>query len=209
MLLPICLEIEEKNILVVGGGQSAEIKIRTLLDFQGNITVVAPTATKAVFKFSEQKKIRLIEKKIEEQDLEGMSVVVAAADKATNKAVWEMAQKKHLLCCLCGKGERGDFIFPSHHRQGDLTIAVSTNGKFPKLAKKLAAEFPMQAASCIPYLEQKRREIQEKFTPVCRNIILEALISDEVLNDENFKEKMDAVIERYEINENKNRNERQ
>ena len=64
--LPICLDIENARIVVVGGGKAAEQKLKTLLLYTRNIVVCAPEIRRSIHALP----VTLIEKPYEEGVLE-------------------------------------------------------------------------------------------------------------------------------------------
>lgn len=158
--LPIFLSLEGKKVLVVGGGRAALIKIKTLLETGAPFDVIAK-------EFSEQTEQILIKngidyqkKEIEQTDLEGMFVVFAAAEKNINDIVANWAKEKNILCCKADG--RGDFIVPYHKRKKKLTVAISTDGLFPLVGRKLCETIDLSIGDKLEYLGQKRETIIEE-----------------------------------------------
>lgn len=162
--LPVFLNMENRKVLLVGGGRAAEIKLSMLVDFSCQVHVVAKTASAAVEEMCERNACFSLEKRsFTTTDLENVFLCVCAADSKTNEEVKRQAQKRQVLVGCTG-GIQGDFILPAHKREGDVTAAVSTNGKFPLLAKKISESFDLSMAANLPFLEQKRQEILKTCT---------------------------------------------
>lgn len=155
--LPVFLCLEGKKGLIVGGGRAALIKIKILLQAGINFSVIAK-------EFSEQTEQILVEngvnyqkKEIEEQDLTDIFVVFAAADKNINDMVGKWAKEKRILCCKADG--TGDFIVPYHKREKKLTVAVSTDGLFPLVGKKLCENMDLSIGEKLEYLGEERKKI--------------------------------------------------
>lgn len=155
--IPLFFNIEEKSILIVGGGRSAEIKVQTLVGFTKNIAVVAPEVSKRLIELAEENGVFVKFRDFMPYDLKGMALVFAAAEKSVNNYVHSEAKKACVLCCKAEGG--GDFILPACKREENLTVAVSTNGKFPMLAKKMVQSIDMHLGQYLDELEKYRRWI--------------------------------------------------
>ncbi|NIA30466.1 MAG: bifunctional precorrin-2 dehydrogenase/sirohydrochlorin ferrochelatase [Actinobacteria bacterium] len=161
-LCPIFIKLKDKNCLVVGGGQVAERKVDFLLKSQANITVISPDLTKKLQLFAQDKKIVYQTKKYEPGDMDDMFLVIAATnDSETNRAIYLLAEKRNMLVNVVDVPELCNFYVPSVYRQGDLKIAISTNGKAPALARYiregLEKLFPARIARDIEELDRLRR----------------------------------------------------
>jgi precorrin-2 dehydrogenase/sirohydrochlorin ferrochelatase len=134
---PIFMDIKNKNCLVVGGGNVGRRKAATLEKCQANVTVVSRIfshendsieTTSIVFK----------KKEYEKEDIKGMFFVFAAtADAELNQAIKNDTAKMDILCNIADSPEKSDFILPSIVDRGDLSIAISTSGSSPAMAKKI------------------------------------------------------------------------
>jgi precorrin-2 dehydrogenase / sirohydrochlorin ferrochelatase len=138
---PLCLEMAGRPCLVVGGGPVAERKVAGLLDAGAWLTVVSPTATEALYAWARADRIRLVEREYAAADLAGHPVVfVATDDGRVNAAVARDAWAAGLLINAADDPAHCDFILPAVVRRGDLTVAVSTGGASPALARTVRDE---------------------------------------------------------------------
>lgn len=138
-MYPVFLDIKGKPCLVVGGGEVAFRKTEALLEAGADrVRVVAPLfhpgfaglRKKGIIKFS-GRKFRL-------SDLKGAELVVCATDcEETNSLVGAAAAKNGALVNVVDRPALCNFIAPAVFRNGALTIAVSTGGASPALAKKI------------------------------------------------------------------------
>lgn len=135
---PIALKLKGKDVLVVGGGQVAERKAKTLLSFGAQVKVVSPILTSKLKKLYLQRKIRWIKRKVESCDFKGISLVIAATnDEFVNRTVSKWAKKQNILVNVVDNAGLSDFISPAIFGKGGTVIAVSTNGKDPVLSRDL------------------------------------------------------------------------
>jgi len=138
---PICLELQERPCIVVGGGRVAERKVLGLLSCGARVKVISPDLTAELQKLDQEGSISWISREYCKGDLEQAFLVIAATDdEETQKQVYEEASARNLLLNVADVPQRCNFILPATVRQGDLVIAVSTAGKSPALARKLRME---------------------------------------------------------------------
>jgi precorrin-2 dehydrogenase / sirohydrochlorin ferrochelatase len=138
---PVFLKIHKKRCVVVGGGRVALRKVRMLLDCGGEVKVVSSSFHFNLLRLAEKKAIRLIQRDYKPGDLTGAAIVIAATDKREiNRRVAEEAERAGGLVNVVDDPEPSSFILPSYFREGDLTLAVSTGGKSPALARKIKTE---------------------------------------------------------------------
>lgn len=124
--LPIFIALDDKKILVVGGGQVAWQKIRTLAKFSRTIIVLAPIISRAIAKL----KIRLIRAAYCAKYLEGIDLVFACTnDRKLNARIKADANKKKILVNVIDDPSLCDFIMPAIYKKAEMTVAVSSNGQ--------------------------------------------------------------------------------
>lgn len=138
---PIYLNIKEKHCVVIGGGSVAERKVNSLLDAGAKVTVISPEITHALEDLRSERRITVVSRPYHEGDLEGALIAYAATDNEDiNKEISKEAKSKGVLLNIVDEPKRCDFIVPSVVERGRLSIAVSTGGASPALAKELRAE---------------------------------------------------------------------
>lgn len=135
---PVSLELGGRRCVVLGGGRVAEHKVLALLDAGADVTVVAPAATDALQALAGQERITLVPRAYERGDLRGAFLAIAATDSpAENAAAFAEAEAERVLFNAVDDVAHCHFAAPSILRRGDLTVAVSTGGRAPALAKRL------------------------------------------------------------------------
>jgi len=135
---PICLDLQGRKCVVVGGGRVAERKVSGLLSCGAEVTVISPELTDELLRLQKNGTIAWLNRKYRAGDLGQAFLVIAATDdEETQKQVYEEAAGHNLLLNVADVPQRCNFILPATVRQGDLMIAVSTAGKSPALARKL------------------------------------------------------------------------
>jgi precorrin-2 dehydrogenase/sirohydrochlorin ferrochelatase len=141
MLYPIFLNLEGKDCVVIGGGNVAERKVLRLIDTGVKILVISPGLSPVLKSLAEKGRIVHRERKYMKGDLQGAFLAISATNnKKINESVFEEAGEKQVFLNVVDVPRLCDFLVPSVIRQGDLMIAISTNGKSPALAKKIRKE---------------------------------------------------------------------
>ncbi|MEW6376850.1 MAG: bifunctional precorrin-2 dehydrogenase/sirohydrochlorin ferrochelatase [Thermodesulfobacteriota bacterium] len=136
--LPAFLDIHGKKCIVVGGGKVALRKVKILLDCGANVTVISPTLHPDLAQLVNKKALHRISREYKSGDLGDAVIVIAATDvKEINDQATDEAKRLGALVNVVDDPEPSDFIIPSFFRRKDLTIAVSTSGMSPALAKKI------------------------------------------------------------------------
>jgi precorrin-2 dehydrogenase / sirohydrochlorin ferrochelatase len=135
---PIFLGLKDKKCVVVGGGNVALRKICTLLECHARVNVISPVLCKKVKDLARTNKIKVSLRKYRKGDLrKAFIAVIATNDEYINEKITEEAYKERVLLNVVDNPDISDFIVPSILNRGDLTIAVSTGGKSPALARKI------------------------------------------------------------------------
>lgn len=136
---PIMLDIRGRLAIVVGGDRVAAEKAAALSASGASVTVLSPEFCDELREMQRQGKVTLRQKFYEPGDLAQAFVVVAATtDKPElSEAIWQEAQERGQLLNIVDVPARCNFILPSILRRDQLTIAVSTEGASPSLAKRI------------------------------------------------------------------------
>ena len=138
---PICLDLEARACVVVGGGRVAERKVLGLLSCKAQVSVISPALTEELQLQHVSGDIEWIDREFRQGDLAQAFLVIAATDdEETQKQVYEEADANNLLLNVADVPQRCNFILPATARRGDLAISVSTAGKSPALARKIRME---------------------------------------------------------------------
>ena len=161
---PFMIEVKGHKALVVGAGQSAKYKIRALSEFGADVTVVAPVISADVVK--QGKNVRIERRVYRPGETKGYEIVVAATDNsAVNKQVAHDAARFGAICTVADDPLRGGFIFPAIIKKDNYSVAISTDGKSPLLAKRLKETIedalPEKADDMVALLGNARKSITE------------------------------------------------
>jgi precorrin-2 dehydrogenase/sirohydrochlorin ferrochelatase len=132
------VDLRGKPCLVVGGGSVAARKVALLVECGAKVEVVSPRVTPRLASQATDGRIRLRRRAVRPGDVTGAFLVVAATDDPqVNGRVAELARRAGAHVNVADDPAACSFIVPSVIRRGDLTIAISTGGGSPALAKRL------------------------------------------------------------------------
>ena len=145
MTYPVFLQLEGKIALVVGGGKVAQRKVETLLSCGASIHIISKMLTDKLKGLVDSNEVRLLGEEMRDEFLDDVFIVIAATDdKELNSRVSEIARNRGLLVNAVDQPADCNFIVPAIVKKGDLSIAISTSGKSPALAKKIRKELDGQ-----------------------------------------------------------------
>src|ERR1051326_2752112 len=132
------LDLLGKKVVVVGGGRVASTKVRALLPCQpAPLLVVAPRATASIQRAADAGELVWLHREYTAGDLEGAALAFGASDnRDLNARVAADARARGIQVLAVDDVANCDFIAPALVRRGDLTIAISTNGRSPAMARR-------------------------------------------------------------------------
>lgn len=135
------VDIRNRKVVVIGGGKIATKRIESLLRFQPNITVVSPVLEASLHALVKSGEIEHIARAFQMGDVQGALLVIAATDDAViNQLVKESCNVNQLLN-IVDDPANSSFHFPAMYEKNEITIAVTTSGISPMLAKNLRDNF--------------------------------------------------------------------
>jgi precorrin-2 dehydrogenase / sirohydrochlorin ferrochelatase len=134
--VPIFLDVTGRRCVVVGGGEIAARKVRSLLDAGAEVTVISPSIVEELRELVGRKKIRHLVRGYEAGDMaEAVLVYAASDDTGLHRRLHEEARKLGIPINIADAPELCSFISPSVVIRGSLTIAISTAGASPAMAR--------------------------------------------------------------------------
>jgi siroheme synthase-like protein len=182
---PIFIDVEERNVLIVGGGGVSARKAEALLQYGARVTVVAPEIADEVSQL--EPRIAIVRRRYEESDLDGRLLVIAATDDATvNARVAGDCRRRQILVNVADALDLCDFIVPAVIERGAVQIAVSTGGKSPALARALKRELQRVAGPEWAALNDLLGELREPArkalaTDADRKRLFDAILASDAL----------------------------
>ncbi len=132
-LFPAFLDLVGRRVLVVGGGSVAAAKIPRLLEAGAHVVVVSPAVVAAI----EREPVEIARRRFEAADLEGAWYVVSAAPPEINAIVAREASARGIFVNAVDDPRHATAFAGSSFRRGPVTVALSTGGEAPALARVL------------------------------------------------------------------------
>ena len=123
---PMFIDLSDKNIVVVGGGNIATRRVKTLLSFTRNIRVIAPKVTMEMMELGKAGYVELITRPVKRTDFAMAYMVIAA----TNDRKLNVASDR----------EQCDFYFPGIYMEEGLVVGITASGLDHKKARRIREE---------------------------------------------------------------------
>ena len=163
---PVMLDLTSRPCLVVGGGAVAERKVAGLVEAGARVTIVSPWLTPALLRLATEAPLRWRPREYTAGDAAGFILVVVATDDiAVNAIVAAECRERGAWVNCADDPARCDFILPSVCRRGAVTVAVSTGGASPTMARlvreELDALLPDDIAPLTEVVAAVRRALSE------------------------------------------------
>ena len=157
--VPIEIDFEGKNCLVVGGGEIAYKKMCTFYESGATISVIAPDISEKI-----SRNDRIIKKcrKWKPDDVETFFFVIAATSSdEVNAEVESECKKRNILCLNVSKGKH-EISLPAIHKQGDIVVSVSTGGKSPRVSQYIREKISEFVTEDLAELNDKMGELRSQ-----------------------------------------------
>lgn len=157
-MFPIMLNLAGRLVVVVGGGPVGRRKARAVHAAGGRVRVIESDPS-----VQREPDVEWVCEPYSAAHLGGACLVFACATSAVNAQVAADATARGVWVNAATDTEQGDFHMPAVVRAGGLTVAVSTGGAAPALARrireKLEAEFDTVFAAWLQLLNEIRGEV--------------------------------------------------
>jgi len=185
---PVNLDIDQKPCLVVGGGDIALRKVRSLLSFGAVVTVVGLEVKQGMARLISRGKVNYIKSRYQAKQLEGVFLVIAATDvEKVNTRVARDAMKRNILVNVVDVPALCTFIVPAVVRRGPIVVGISTGGCSPVFAqhqrKKCEKCITPAQGTFVAMLGAVRPKVQARFATMAeRKAVYQRLIDSPVLS---------------------------
>ena len=137
---PAFIQLDEKKILIVGGGKIALEKLEKLLSFTKDISLIATEFSEEILQKTDEENLNYEQRAYKTGDIKEFTIVIVAVDSLKlQEEIFRESKQYNCLCNSVDSVEYCDFIFPSFIKKDDLTVAISTSGTSPAFAKHFKA----------------------------------------------------------------------
>lgn len=135
---PIYIDIEDRDVVIIGGGNVCARKAETMMKYGARVTVVSPEFTDEIEQWARDGKLTIHRKHYDASDLENANIVIASTDdQLVNEQVAADCRQRRIPVNVVDVTPLCEFIVPAIVESGSIQIAVSTGGKSPALARTL------------------------------------------------------------------------
>ena len=164
---PAFIDVRGRNCLVIGGGPLGEEKVVKLLECNAKVIVIAPEVTPAVEKLAAEGQVEWLMREYRTGDLAQAFIAIASTDDDdTDRQISAEAEERNVLLNVVDVTHLCTFIAPSVARRGEVTVATSTGGASPALARtfreKLESSRILEFADLAPILARGRAELRHR-----------------------------------------------
>ena len=174
---PIFLDVQDRRAVVFGGDHEAERKARYLVECGANVTLFSPESalTTGLQELTKRGSIDLTPRGYVPGDLEGawLAIVADTSDEETNRLIHEEARDRNVVLNVMDVTHLCTFIAPAIVQRKDVTVAVSTAGTSPALARRLRERMSdtehcrcLEWADMGPVLAAVRADVRSRHVPV-------------------------------------------
>ncbi len=135
---PIFLDIEDRNVVIIGGGNVCARKAETMMKYGGRVTIVSPEFTDEIEQWARGGALQIKRKRYEDADLDGANIVIASTDdQSVNEQIAADCRRRRIPVNVVDVTPLCEFIVPAIVDKGSIHIAISTEGRSPALARTL------------------------------------------------------------------------
>ena len=163
---PVFLDIADKPVVIIGGGNIALQKMDSLLDAGAKVTVISPELNERMTELRDEGRFMHVKRVYEPGDIEGYELAfVATDDHEENRRVWQEGRQRRIWMNAVDDIPNCDFIMPGIVQQGGLVIAISTSGASPAMARKVREDIQEflapEDAALLDLAGEIRRELRD------------------------------------------------
>ncbi len=163
---PVFFDLRGRSVLVIGGGRLALEKVNGLLAADASVTVVAQTLNDELKKLLEDGRVEHLARAYQTGDMQGRALVMAATgDPSGNPALQADARAIGVPLNAADDPDNCDFILPAVVRKPPLTLAISTGGGSPAMARRVREELSeyldTETSSLADLVAEVRTELRE------------------------------------------------
>ena len=172
----INLNLENKKIIVIGGGSEAEKRIKSLLNEKCEIIVISDSINESISKLVKTNQVKLKKQKIENikfiSELKPSLIITTTDDKKINQKIINYAKKKKIIAYSSDNPEDSDFSNAAIiDFEKMIQIAIFTGGQSPVMSKKIKSK----AENVLKKVISKEDIIQIKIQKISRKLAKEII----------------------------------
>jgi precorrin-2 dehydrogenase/sirohydrochlorin ferrochelatase len=178
-MYPLFLNVVDRLAVVVGNGEVARRKARTLFEAGARVRLVCQEPSTAD---GATGRLEWLNEPYREKHLEGAILVIAAASPELNQVIVADAKKRGILVNSAGEPDSSDFVLPAVIRRGEFVLAIGTGGAAPALAQRVREQleiaFDRAFGEWVALLGELRPTIRQRIDDADRRAAIYHALSD-------------------------------
>lgn len=203
---PLFVDLKDRKIVIIGGGNVAYRKVVKLLEFEPQLTLIAPEICSEIKDLANIYSNLILEyKKYEINDIKNSFFVISATnDNFVNKQIAQDCKNLNIPINSVDDMENCSFLFPAIIKQDSLVIGLSTSGKAPNLSahirKRIEENLPQNLGEIADILGVLRKKLKNKISrqkdraKIIHNLIEYSQTKDFKISSYELEEKMLSLI---------------
>lgn len=210
--LPIFIKLQQQPCWVIGGGTIAARKASLLVEAGAQVTLIAPETKGEATRLIEQNQCQWLRQSFSTEHLTQLTkpklIIAATDDRNTNQSVYEWGETHNILVNVADQTDLCRFILPAIIDRAPLTLAISTGGRSPVLARILKAklealiptgfgrltellgQFRDQVKAALPTVEKRKDFWEDTLSP---GLIETALQGDLAGAEQQIQQQLDSA----------------
>ena len=167
---PAFIDVRNRTCIVIGGSDIGRDKVEKLIDCGASVRVISPESESWLSELERNDQVEWVKRKYQPGDLKDAFIAILADtnEQNINVKVSDEASERNVLLNVVDVTHLCTFIAPSVANRGEVTIATSTGGASPALARtfreKIETECPcrlLEFADLAPLLSWARGVVKE------------------------------------------------
>ena len=200
----INLNLEGKKIVLIGGGNEAEKRIKSLLNEKCEIIVISDSITEQISKWVKTKQIKLKKQKIENMkfisEIKPDLIITTTNNKKINQKIINHAKKKKIISYSSDNPEKSDFSNGAIiDFEKMIQVAIFTGGRSPVMSKKIKLKAEKALKKVISKQDIAQIKIQKISRKLAKEIIPTQIERKECLRSIMTDNQIDQLIKDNQI----------
>lgn len=200
----INLNLEGKKIIIIGGGNEAEKRIKSILNEKCEISVISDSINEQISNWAKIKKIKLKKQKIENlkfiSELKPDLIITTTNDRKINQKIITYAKKKKIIVYSSDNPDDSDFSNAAIiDFEKTIQIAIFTGGRSPAMSKKIKLKSEKALKKVILKEDIAQIKIQKISRTLAKEIIPTQFERKQCLNNIMNDNQIDQLIKDNQV----------
>ena len=200
----INLNLEGKKIIIVGGGNEAEKRIKSIINEKCEISVISDSINEQIKNWVKIKKIKLKKQKIENlkfiSELKPDIIITTTNDKKINQKIINYAKKRKIIVYSSDNPDDSDFSNAAIiDFEKTIQIAIFTGGRSPAMSKKIKSKSEKALKKVILKEDIAQIKIQKISRTLAKEIIPTQFERKQCLNNIMNDNQIDQLIKDSQV----------